>query len=229
MISRVVRRFGKIIILLCVAIGVSFAAYYFITSTFRLRKIEYVGEGAIIQIDETRIPGNVLFFPAERIRKTLLTDHPELKDVYVTKKFPNTLRIEPVFREPYVLLQAKDKVVLLDREQVVVAYASGVERYPRLKMPISVEKKGQKLDDDRIRLAIGFLVSTAPLVHFTEVTEVDSLSLSFKSDTTEVFITQNADLADVTTTLQTLIEGFRIKGILPKIIDLRFSKPIIKN
>lgn len=229
MISRIARRFGKVIIIFTVTLGLSFGGYYFVTSVFQLRQIEYVGEGAIIHIDETLIPGNVLFFPAERIRKTLLADHPELKDVYVTKKFPNTLRIEPVFREPYVLLQAKEKLVLLDKEQVVVEYATGVERYPRLILPIPVDKKGQRLDDKRIRLTIGFLVSTAPLIHFTQVTEVDSQSLSFKSDVTEVFITQNADLTEVTTTLQTLIEGFRIKGILPKIIDLRFSKPIIKN
>jgi hypothetical protein len=224
-----VRLFGKFIIVLAVTVGLSFGVYYVITSFFRLRKIEYVGEGAIIQIDETRIPGNVLFFPSERIRKTLLSDHPELKDVYVSKKFPNTLRIEPIFREPFILLQTKDKLVLLDKEQVVVTYASGVERYPRVTLPLLVEKKGQRLDDKRITLAIGFILSTAPIVHFTEVTEVDSQSLSFKSDVTEVFITQNADLAEVTTTLQTLIEGFRIKGILPRIIDLRFSKPIIKN
>ena len=229
MISRIARRFGKLIIILSVTCGLSFGAYYVVTSAFRLRKIEYVGEGAIIQIDETRVPGNVLFFPSEKIRKTLLADHPELKDVYVSKKFPNTLRIEPVFREPFILLQAKEKLVLLDKEQVVVAYASGVERYPRVVLPIGVEKKGQRLDDMRIKLAIGFLLSTAPLVHFEEVTEVDSQSLSFKSDVTEVFITQKADLTEVTTTLQTLIEGFRIKGILPRIIDLRFSKPIIKN
>lgn len=229
MIPRLIRQYGRRLVLVLVVATVSFGAYVVLTSVFRLRTIEYVGQAAVIEIDESRIPGNVLFFPADKIRKTLLADHPELKDVLLFKRFPNTLRIEPIFREPVIVLSTGDRMVLVDREQVVVGYATGTERYPVVRLPVSVEKKGQRLNDPRVGTAIALLAATAPLVRFTEVTEIDSQSLSFRGDGTEIFITQNADLAKVTATLQTLIEGFRIKGTLPKIIDLRFSKPIIKN
>ena len=44
----------------------------------------------------------------------------------------------------------------------------------------------------------------------------------------DIFFPQDGDIVEHIRTLQTLFTGFRIKGVLPAHIDLRFGKPVVR-
>ena len=75
--------------------------------------------------------------------------------------------------------------------------------------------------------ALAFLTGTRGVLPVGLVEE-QSGSLHAVSATLDIFFTQDA-IEQTLATLQTLIAGFRIKGTLPKVIDLRFDKPVITN
>ncbi|KKU88687.1 MAG: hypothetical protein UY16_C0003G0029 [Candidatus Gottesmanbacteria bacterium GW2011_GWA2_47_9] len=61
----------------------------------------------------------------------------------------------------------------------------------------------------------------------SSITARDGPSLVATIGETDILFTQDVEVETVATTLQTLLTGFRIKGSLPKTIDLRFDKPIV--
>ncbi len=61
------------------------------------------------------------------------------------------------------------------------------------------------------------------------ISEKDSASILATMGHTNIFLPQKGDLKVKAGTLQTIVMGFRIKGTLPTVIDLRFEKPIVTN
>ena len=185
-----------------------------------------VGVGVTLTLDENKTAKNLLFFPVQKVRMTLLAQNALLADVRFIKKYPHTLLVEPVLRQPVAILTTQTQMVPLDKTGVVLPGAQQ-QTLPVLIFDISTVHEGQKVNDPRILQSLRFVDLMRDPWIVTSVTTQDGLSLVAHIDESDILFTQDAQIPTLTSTLQTLLAGFRIKGLLPKSIDLRFDKPVV--
>ncbi len=225
------RKFGKFIATFFLIIAASASLIWGITKFFTIRTIEVEGSGMQVVVDQKRLTKNLLFFPTEQLRTQLLSDNPLIGDVLIKKKFPHTLTVAAFPRVPVGLLKTSGRFLHVDKECIVIG--EGIENsvLPLLVFdpPAGgpVVRIGEKIRDERICQSIAVIIAFGGMTKIDAVTTLDSQSLQVKSGKLYIYITQQVNASEVAATLQTLLGGFRIKGTLPAIIDLRFSKPII--
>lgn len=195
---------------------------------FRIEKIEVEGSHVQVIVDEKRISRNLLFFPSEAFRSEILADNPWLSDIQFQKKFPHTLRIIPRLRTPYAILLTSDRIVLLDSEGMVLTYGDTGADLPRIHINIPNLRIGQIVTDTRAQFTLELIRKLKDTIVVHSVTESDGSYVLVKSEQLNIFIPQDKPVGESIATLQTLLAGFRIKGTLPTVVDLRFDKPIIK-
>ncbi|MBI5619939.1 FtsQ-type POTRA domain-containing protein [Candidatus Gottesmanbacteria bacterium] len=206
---------------------VTFVLYRIVTTAFVIRTVEVIGSGVEVSLDESKLTKNLLLFPAQKIRERLLHDNPLLRDVVIRKKYPHTLVIEPVKRSATALLVTGDQSVLLDSEGVVLPQSEIREPLPTIIINIGTVHIGQSVTDYGIAVSLRLLQKLGDSWYISLITKHEGGLLVAKYRETEIFFTQEANPAALIATLQTLLTGFRIKGSLPKVIDLRFDKPIV--
>lgn len=206
---------------------ISTCLYIGVTKLFALTAIVVVAENIELRVDQNKLPKTLLFFPSEKIRAALLTENPVLGDITFEKKYPHTLVIKPVLRRAYAVLVTPSRQVLVDEHAVVLGDTQGSAELPVVRIDVALIRTGQKIQDPRVGAAIAFLVGMRGVLPIGLIEEQSS-SLHAVSSTLDIFFTQE-HIEGTLATLQTLIAGFRIKGTLPKVIDLRFDKPIVTN
>jgi hypothetical protein len=223
------RKFGKFIVGMILVFFLSVVVYQAIIRFFSIDIIEVVGSDVQLIVDEKRISKNLLFFPSEKFRSEICRDNPFLSDVRFEKQYPHTLKIIPIVRTPFVRLKSDDRLVLLDSDAVVIEDGDRGLSLPLLVLPLSPFRVGQTITDSRITFLLAFVSAFhESIVPINTITEHDSSYFQVKTGKTDIYITQDKPANETIATLQTLIAGFRIKGTLPAVVDLRFDKPIIK-
>lgn len=222
LLSGVRRSIGLGIILI-----ITVVFYRIVTTTFAIQTVEVIGSGVEVSLDEAKLTKNLLLFPAQKTRGWLLHDNPLLRDVVIRKKYPHTLIIEPVKRNAIALLVTGDQSVILDSEGVVLPQSETREPLPTIVINIGTVHIGQSVSDYGIAVSLRLLQKLGDSWYISLITKREGGFLVAKYRETEIFFTQEANPEALIATLQTLLTGFRIKGSLPKVIDLRFDKPIV--
>ncbi len=221
------RRFRKTVAITAFVLLGSAGIALVINNFFSIRTIEVVGTNLAVRVDERKIPKNLLFFPTEKVRGEILGDNTMLRDVRIKKKFPGTLVFVAVGRIPIVRLVSGGREVTLDNEDIAIGIAGPSDNLlPVLSIPLPSVQLGQKVTDQRVTSAVEF-IDRMGQQKVTSIRQVESAWLLAKVEETDIYFTQGSDISGKVNTLQTIIAGFRIKGTLPKVIDLRFDKPIV--
>ncbi len=212
-----------------VFIGVlSFCAYWIIRTVFVIQVIEIEGEGISIIVDEKNISKNLLFFPSDRIRSEILQSNQLLADVVFHKKFPHTLVLQPILRHPYVVIKTPDRIALIDKKGYVLEYGDQGQRLPVIYSSVAFMQKGEKISSEQILFALNVIDSVQSFGLVVSVREMEEKTVEVSMEKMKVLFSSDADLPHAIATLQTLIAGFRIKGTLPSVVDLRFDKPVVQ-
>lgn len=219
---RKVRLLVTLLLLLVISGGILYTLLY----GFNVERIEFQGEGMQAEFNDRLISGNSIFFPSAKVKQDLLHQYPQLKDVIITKQFPHTIVIKPVLRQPFAQLVTAKATYGIDEDGHVVG-VSGEESLPQLFIDEPSVRVGSVLSDPKIQSSLQFLKKSKAILAVSAIRGDDSGSLRAISGTTELLFTQNQNIDTVMATLQTLITGVRIKGTMPKIIDVRYTKPII--
>jgi hypothetical protein len=222
------RRFGKLFIAVLIIFACSISVFYITNRIFTIRYIEIAGNDVQVIVDEKRLSKNLLFFPSEKFRNEIIKSNPVLQDVRFEKKYPHTLRIIPVIRTPFVRLQTENRLVLVDRDGVVLQDGDHGLSLPICIVQIPPFHVGETLIDPKIQFLLAFVREIQESLPIASIQQLDSTYYQVKVDKTDIYITQDKPVGETTSTLQTLIAGFRIKGTLPTVVDLRFDKPIVK-
>lgn len=222
-----VRKYGKRILLIIVAIFFSVSSALFINQQFSIEHVEIIGQGVNIAIDENKLPKNLLFFPTESVAGSILTENTLIEQVQIEKKYPHTLVIHISPRTPFANILQNDAYIQVDRTGFVLGASEGMAPLPVISFPVRSVIIGTRITDEKFMHALAFLEKTKEFISFDHVDEYDSASFRATMGQTDIIIPQLGEPDRITTTLQTLLAGFRIKGTLPKTIDLRFDKPIV--
>ena len=222
-------RTARILIGIIVGTAVFGGLLYAFRFGFKVTHIEFVGEGMHVQFNERMMTGNIIFFPSEKIRTMLLLEYPQFQDVVIKKKFPHTIQITPILRVPFALLVSSKATYEIDKEGYVMSVGVTDPNLPELRFDVPFIRVGSVIEDKNIQSSLLFLEKTKPLLFIYAIeSSDDGSSLRAFGDKTEILFTQSQNIETLSATLQTIITGVRIKGTMPKIIDVRFSKPVIQ-
>ncbi len=222
-----IRKFGRPAVLVFVTLIASGVVFWIVTSGFTLTKVEVVGDGVYLAIDSQKLPKNLLLLSTGKLQASLIEQYPLLLKAQVSKRYPHTLVITAVARKPIARIATTLGTFFLDPDGVVVDEKKSSDGLPLLDIPVQTITIGSKLSDPAVMTTLGLLQKIHPVVKIENIVMNDSTSLIAKTSTTDILFTHNADTQAIATTLQTLFEGFRIKGTLPTRIDLRFDKPVV--
>lgn len=222
-----VRKHGKRILLVTLAIIFSLGIALFVNQQFFIEHVEIIGHGVNISIDEKKLPKNLLFFPSDTVTKSLLSENSMIESLQIRKKYPHTLVIVVTPRMPFVNIQQNNSFIAVDRTGFVLGASYSMDKLPVILFSIPSVIFGKRIMDETFMHALAFLDNTKAIVSFDHVDVYDSASFRASMGQTDIIIPQLGEYEHIATTLQTLLAGFRIKGTLPKTIDLRFDKPIV--
>jgi len=202
---------------------------YGMRNGFKVKNIEFIGNSMNIEFNERVLSGNILFFPSDKIKNELLHEYPQLKDVIIRKKFPHTILIEPILRSPVAILVTSKALYGIDEAGNVLGVESGGKNLPEMYIdPVRV-RVGMTLQDEGVQNSLAFLEKSTSLFPVSKIiTNGDGSTLIAITEDTQILFTQTQNIDVLIATLQTIVTGIRIKGSMPKIIDVRFTKPVIQ-
>ncbi len=224
--SVVLRKFGRYVVLGGVVLILSGVVFWVVTHAFTLTTVEVIGDGFVMNIDDQKLSKNLLFLSTDKLQASLSEEYWLLSSIKVSKHYPHTLVISAKTRKPIASMATPFGLLLLDLDGVVVDKESSVS-LPLLEIPVATVAVGSKITDPATVAALGFLAQVDGALPIERITINDSMSLVARTQTTDILFTHNANTVAIADTLQTLFDGFKIKGTLPTRVDLRFDKPVV--
>lgn len=215
-------------VLLLLAIGLfGVIAVVSMQSLFRLQTVEIVGTGAVFSADTATLSTNVLFFPTKALEIDLLKNYPLFSTVRVYKRLPHSIIIEYSLRDPWGYVQSKGHTYGVDDGGVIVGEYTPPFVHPVMTFDIGTQSIGMRVTDPRVLAALSFLHALDPSIHVSSVKDYSKTAFEVAIDSMRVLVAIDGDKEEKARALLFLQNGFRIKGVLPSMVDLRYSKPII--
>jgi len=204
---------------------------------------------------EDQVKGKSIFFLNQKaLKEKILKEFLSISDISFEKDFPNKLYVETFPREPVAALKfvkeaslsgrvASDSAriatssafdqqfFLVDKEGLVFVKVSTFSGLPLFylfdeKFPGLGENIGQK----RIQTAleVAQLLKEARIeIKEVFLTSFGTIEMSLKEGPRVLFSSQKSPVAQVTS-LQLILSSSRMEGEIPKTIDLRFERPVVR-
>lgn len=200
---------------------------FFVHALFRLETIEVIGTGAVFSANTEKLSTNVLFFPTKTLEDDLRTQYPLFQSVRVFKKFPHTIGIAYTLRNPKGYVQSLGHTYGVDDDGIILGEYLPPFVHPVMMFDIGIQSIGVRVTDARVRAAQEFLLALDSTLEVSFVKEYSSNAFEARIDSLRILVPVEGNMEEKARALLFLTNGFRIKGVLPSIVDLRFSKPII--
>jgi len=211
------------VIIFAFAIG----SIYFLLQLFKIKNIVVSGDPAKVEVNAKQFVGNMIFFQSEAVIKMIKEGNPLIQTIEIKKHFPSTLELVVYKRQPIARLHTNTAIVGIDTEGIVTDML-GVDTLPVISIDVPLVRMGQIIKDDAVKQSVAIINGTSSLVRIKKIERYETLSLRVVCQESNIFFPQKGDIRPILDTLQTLILGFRIKGTMPKTIDLRFDKPVVQ-
>lgn len=224
-LKRTLRFVGSVFLLVMLTVGVA----TLVVRAFTIDQILVDAPGMSIELDKEKFGKNLLFFPAESIRSELLSSYPLLLEVRFEKKIPSTLVVHLKRRQTFAYLVSSGNTYAIDDEGLVLGSVEAAPGFPTLTFSVGILSVGGSVTDPRVRSVLTFLKKLEFRHDIQTIFERDSATIQAIMGNTNILLAQSSDLGVKAATLQVIRDGFRIKGTLPTVIDLRYEKPIITN
>jgi hypothetical protein len=202
---------------------------------FRIRNIEVSSLKPVQLIGLQSFRGDSLLFTSQtQIKGEVLSANAEVKDVLVTKKYPNTINIHVSLYEPLAYLQTNGGLVLLSDDGHILSKA----RVKTLDLPVisyyqqlsyEMLQSGENIDFLDIIKGLHFLQKSLDLGFKITSIDINGYNmLGLYAGDKEILFTleKDSDLQDYQ--LETITRQLKIQGKDFKKIDLRFDKPVVE-
>ncbi len=205
------------------------ASFLFLISYTKIQKIIVIGN--INNIRGLNILDNqrLLFIKNEEITKQLTKINPAIKNIFIEKKYPDTLVLQVEERKAFVQAVSNGYKIYYDKEGIPIEYTNVSFSLPLINAKMLNLRKDRKTDW-RIMKAIKITEDFGKLnINIEDITILDNESnfiVKLVQDG-KVIIPYNDDPANIAASLQIIIHRFRIEGKFIEKVDFRFEKPIV--
>lgn len=208
-------------------LGVVIGGIYLLLQLFQIKNIIVTGDPAKVEVNAKQFVGNMLFFQSAQVIAQLTNENPLIKTIEIRKHFPSTLELVVYKRQPVARLQTQAAIVGIDGEAVVTDML-GDATIPSILIDVPLVRMGATIKDEGVKQAVMIVTGSQSFLHIKKIQSYETVSLRVETQESNIFFPQKGDIRPILDTLQTLIMGFRIKGTMPKTIDLRFDKPVVQ-
>lgn len=173
---------------------------------------------------------NLLFMDMPMITQLLKESNLQVKDLTLHKIYPHTLQLNITPRIPIAEVLTSNGSVFIDDEGIITAsYAPTGKTLPVIDW-LNIRPSKTSKADWRVIKAISLIkmgsVSSFNIEKIT-INDEQNLFQIKTSDGTNILINTKDDAQFIATSLQLIVERFRIEGKNISSINLRFDKPII--
>lgn len=224
--NSIVRRY-KLIGIFCLSVIALYGLCSISVRVFRIQEIEIRAEGIDLAVDTSKFNDNLLLLSTQALRAHLLEEYPLFADISIRKKFPHTLMITATRRNPFAVLFTASQRMTVDSSGIVLGNEEAMSSLPKLFFDIGIVYPGQKITDRDVLASLKLISASEGVLDHADFSVRDRLSIQAKLPNREILFPRDGDMNAKAATLQTILSGFRIKGTLPNIIDLRYDKPIV--
>ncbi len=208
-----------------------FCYYYFSISS-----IEIVSDDKLSAIKglENIKNNNIFLLTDAKIRATILTANPLIKNVEIEKVYPNRIKLTVETDKPLAAIKANQGFLFLDDKGKVIFKQKEIPKdlplisYYQL-LDYGSISSGDKIDLRDILTALHFLKKTSEIGINTisvDINGLDMIRLNLE-DRSIIFTTEkDKNIQDYQ--LETIVRQFKVEGKNFETLDLRFDKPVIK-
>lgn len=199
---------------------------------FEIRTVLLQGDPAFLSnITFFQQKRNLLTLDSTAFKKEILNLYPLIADVSIEKRLPNTLFVQVEPRVPIVFIESAEGIAFLDATGKIIPHLPQFEKYKTVELNCATDvlEVGQTISNEAARKAIQV---AAQVIHHID-SSVDSINCIEGQNavlirTTEVDVIAPADKnEELASSLQFLLKQFRIDGNWPKVVDMRFEKPVL--
>ncbi|OGG08536.1 hypothetical protein A2154_00950, partial [Candidatus Gottesmanbacteria bacterium RBG_16_43_7] len=193
-VTYIVRKYRQVLFTLLISFSLCLTVYEINLNIFKLKKIEVIARGIEIHIEQEMIPNQLLFVNSQKLRTQLLNQYPQLADVNIRKKIPDTLVITLETRSPAARVSTNRRLIDVD-EQAIVLHSSldNSASLPVLDFRLQDVADGTKLTDNRVVYCLKLLSGLSTEYMLANVVSLNEVTLRAKVSTTDIFFTQEAN------------------------------------
>jgi len=231
---------------LIIAVVVSFLYFVFLSGYFQIKNVIIIGNKIVSQqeienivnpwFSKNLLASNILFFKANEARADLINQIIVIKNAYLRRKFPNTLEINIIEREPVIIWESGGERFWVDLEGVPFLKVSSGDSRPDLILVVDEKnapvKIGQKIAGSKFPNFVKELSGKLPLK--TDYT-IDHIVVKEVTFDVEVIVNKGLSLYFDTTrsvdsqlsALLKVLEDAQAKNIpIREYIDLRLENKV---
>ena len=215
------------------------------SDAFRIAQIALPADTSL-NVPDSVVGQNLWRLNLGALAERLHQQQPDLKEIRIIRQLPNTLRIEPVKREPVAqvrldlpapLARQAGRWYPVDREGFILLEPTSepAERLVRLTgfERAGALKAGKDNDNERLRLALRVLgvLRRSPLLMARRLTELNVAvpqQIRFTiGEATEVRCGSETELSTHLQRLQAALKAMAKRSLAAQYIDVRFPEPVI--
>jgi len=208
-------------------LGVTIGIIYLLLQVFQIKNITVSGDAARVEVNAKQFVGNMIFFRSDAVIAQIKDENPLVETIEIRKHFPSTLELVVYKRQPIARLKTNTAIVGIDADAIVTDML-GPDTIPVIQIDVPLVRMGVAMKDDGVKQAVSIIAGSGSFLHVRKIQTYETVSLRVETQESNIFLPQKGDIRPTLDTLQTLIAGFRIKGTMPKTIDLRFDKPVVQ-
>lgn len=172
---------------------------------------------------------NLLFLDSDLIAKWIRENNQLLKGISMSKKYPDTILIQPEFRVAVAYVMSSDGPLYVDSSGVFLKDDGRIEKdLPFIEIPEFIVS--DKMSDWRLSKTLEYITELSKKdikVKSVIFQPQDSTYYLHIDGDNQVIVRQEDYPASIAASLQTIIARFRIEGKNISRIDFRFEKPLV--
>ncbi len=219
-------------LLLCLIL---FFVLFFFNQFFLVKKIEIISEKKFLLANQNELLNkNLIFIDQDKIAKKIIKENSLLKDVVVSKAWPDSIKLTVFFYDPVAALIVNNGFFYLSVDGRILSKTKNNQ----LSLPIinyyqklnnNFFQIGDRIDYSDIRQTLFYIDKLGQInlrILTIDIKGQDMLVFNLEGDKKIVF-SNNKEKEIQTYQLELIIRQFKIEGKEFKKIDLRFEKPVI--
>ncbi|HEB13795.1 MAG TPA: FtsQ-type POTRA domain-containing protein [candidate division WWE3 bacterium] len=202
---------------------------------FQVKKMDFefeqLADEALVRqrILEEVVARSIFFLNSQAVEENIKADFPTIKSVGVEKKLPDRVFIRVAVRVPLAIVQdGSGEKFLVDEEGFLFREAQK-EKLPVIKLGESFEGQvGDFVSGEGVAGYLETLDLAAEKGLETKAIFLRSSTIELKLKKTTVWLDAENKISPQIDLLTQLLQRYKLNGKVPKSVDLRFARPVVR-